>query len=80
MHVEAAPGVRAAARSYHGAAYVIAVNADTKASDVRLTVPGLGNRTLLVLGTPKTVEARGDVFTDRLRPLDVRIYVAPPPS
>jgi hypothetical protein len=80
VHVEAAPGVRAAARSYHGAVYVIAVNADPKASDVRLTVPGLGNRTLLVLGTPTTVKARRDVFTDRLKPLDVRIYVAPPPS
>jgi len=80
VHVEAAPGVRAAARSYHGAVYVIAVNADTKASDIRATVPGLGNRTLLVLGTPKTVKARKDVLTDRLKPLDVRIYVAPPPS
>jgi len=80
VHVEAAPGVRATARSYHGATYVIAVNADTKASDIRLTVPALGSRTLLVLGTPKTVKARGDVFTDRLKPLDVRIYVAPPAS
>ena len=80
VHVEAAPGVRAAARTYHGAVYVIAVNADTKASDVRVTVPGLGGRTLLVLGTPKTVKARRDVFTDRLKPLDVRIYVAAPSS
>ena len=80
VQVEAAPGVRAAARNYHGAVYVIAVNADAKASDVRLTVPGLGNRTLRVLGRPKTIRAHGDVFTDRLRRLDVRIYVAPPPS
>ena len=78
VHVAAAPDVRAAARTYHGAVYVIAVNAGTTASDPRLTVPGLRNRTLLVLGTSKTVTARGDVFTDRLRPLDVRIYVAPP--
>jgi hypothetical protein len=80
VKVEAAPGVRAAARTYHGAVYVIAVNADTKASDLRLTVPGLGNRTLLVLGQAKTIKARGDVLTDHLRPLDVRIYVAAPPS
>ena len=80
VHVEGAPGVRAAARSYHGAVYVIAVNADTKTTDVRLTVPGLGNRTLLVLGKSKTLRTHGDVFTDRLRPLDVRIYVAAPSS
>ena len=45
---------------------------------VRFTVPGLGNRTLLALGMPKTFKARGDAFTDRLGPLGVRIYVAQP--
>lgn len=78
VSIEAAPDVRAAARTYHGAVYVIAINAGTKATDLRFTVSGLGNRTLLVLGKSKTVTARKDVFTDRLRPLDVRIYVAPP--
>jgi hypothetical protein len=78
VHVDAAPDVRASARSYHGAVYVIAVNAGTKATTVSLTVPGLGNRTLLALGESKTFSARRDVFTDRLRPLAVRIYVAPP--
>ena len=67
------------ARTYHDAVYVIAVNAGTKAAQLRLTVPGLGNRTLLVLGATKTLAARGDVITDRLAPLAVRIYVAPPP-
>jgi hypothetical protein len=57
---------------------VIAVNAGTRATDVRLTVPGLANRTLLTLGTPKTLKASSDTFSDRLRPLAVRIYVAPP--
>jgi hypothetical protein len=80
VSVEAAPDVRAAARTYHGAVYVIAVNAGTKANDLRFTVPGLGNRTLLVLGKSKTITARKDVFTDRLRPLEVRIYVALPAS
>jgi len=79
VRVEAAPDVRAAARTYHDAVYVIAVNAGTKAAQLRLTVPGLGNRTLLVLGATKTLAARGDVITDRLAPLAVRIYVAPPP-
>ena len=81
VHIESATGVtdvRAAARTYHDAVYVIAVNAGTKATRVHLTVPGLGNRSLLVLGESKTLSARGDVFTDRLGPLGVRIYVAPP--
>jgi hypothetical protein len=56
------------------------VNAGAKATAVSLTVPGLANRTLLALGSPKTFRARRDVFSDRLRPLAVRIYVAPPPA
>jgi hypothetical protein len=78
VRVEASPDVRASARVYHGAVYVIAVNAGTRATDVRLTVPGLANRTLLTLGRPKTLKARSDTFIDRLGPLRVRIYVAPP--
>jgi hypothetical protein len=80
VHVEVSPQVRAAARVYHDAVYVIAVNAGTKATGIRITVPGLGNRTLLVLGTSKSLTAHGDTFADRLRPLGVRIYVAPPPG
>jgi len=79
VHVEAAaPGVRAAARIYHDAVYVIAVNADTRGTQVHLTLPGLRDRTLLVLGESKTVNARDGTFTDWLAPLAVRIYVAPP--
>ncbi len=78
VRVEASAGVRASARLYHGAVYVIAVNGGTVATDVRLTVPGLANRTLLALGGPRTLNAHADAFTDRLGPLGVRIYVAPP--
>ena len=79
VHVEAAaPGVRAAARIYHDAVYVIAVNADTRGTQVHLTLPGLRDRTLLVLGESKTVNAHDGTFTDWLAPLAVRIYVAPP--
>jgi len=80
VRVEASPGVRASARTYHGAVYVIAVNGGTTATNIRLTVPGLANRTLLTLGRPKRLIARADAFADRLGPLDVRIYVAPPPG
>jgi hypothetical protein len=78
VRVSAAPGVRASARVYHDAAYVIAVNGGTTASDVRLRVPGLADRTLLVVGRSRTLRARAGVLTDRLSPLAVRIYVAPP--
>jgi hypothetical protein len=78
VHVEGASGVRAAARFYHGAVYVIAVNAGRKATAIRLTVPRLGNRSLLVLGTPKSRAAHRGTLTDRLPALGVRIYVAPP--
>jgi hypothetical protein len=70
--------VRASARSYNGAVYVIAVNAGTTASSVQLTVPGLGDRTLQVLGRPTRLQAHGSVLSDRLGPLRTRIYVAAP--
>jgi hypothetical protein len=76
--VEGGADVRASARTYNGAVYVIAVNAGTTASAVRLTVPGLGDRTLRVLGEPAPLQAHGDAFADRLGPLRVRIYVAAP--
>jgi hypothetical protein len=78
VQVTGGADVRASARAYHGAVYVIAVNAGTSTSDVHFTVPGLGDRTLTVLGRTQTVAARGGAFTDRLGPLRVRIYVAPP--
>jgi hypothetical protein len=78
VSVDAPPGVRASARVYHDAIYVIAVNAGTAAANIRVTVPGLGNRALLTLGESKTLYAHTDVFSDRLRPLGVHIYVAAP--
>jgi hypothetical protein len=76
--VAADSGVRASARSYNGALYVIAVNAGTTASQVRLTVPGLAGRSVCLLGESRTLQAAGDTLTDRLGPLRVRIYVAAP--
>jgi hypothetical protein len=61
------PDVRASARTYHGARYVIAINAGTTPASV--TVPELGAGAI-VLGDPGTV----------LPPLGVRIYVVPPRS
>jgi hypothetical protein len=78
VQVEADPAVRATARIYHGAVYVLAVNAGTRATTVHLTMRDLGNRMLLALGRSTSLRARNGTFTDRLGPLAVRIYVAPP--
>ena len=78
VDVSGSAEVRASARSLDEALYVIAVNAGYTASDVQLTFPELRDRTLLVLGSAETLSARDGVITDRLPPLGVRIYVAPP--
>jgi len=70
--------VRAAARAYDDALYVIAVNAGFEPADVTLTLPQLGDRPLLVLGGPQRPSAQNGSIVDRLPPLGVRIYVAPP--
>jgi len=70
--------VRASARAYNGALYVIAVNGAYTTGDVTLTLPQLGDRSLLVLGSAERMNAVHGVITDRLPPLGVRIYVAPP--
>jgi len=71
-------GVRATAREYNGALYVIAVNAGTTASDIRITLPALGDRALVALGRSTKLRAHGGVLSDRLGPLRVAVYVAPP--
>jgi hypothetical protein len=78
VSVDGSPDVRASARTYNGAVYVIAVNAGTTASSPHFTVPGLGDRMLHVLGRPTLLPAKGDVFTDTLGPLRTRIYAAAP--
>jgi hypothetical protein len=76
--VDGAPTVRASARTYDDALYLIAVNAGATAADVRLQLPELADRTLLVLGRHELLAAHGGTLADRLPPLSVRIYVAPP--
>lgn len=71
-------GVRAAARSYNGALYVIAVNAGTTTASVHIAVPGLGDRPLLALDTQRQLLPHGGAFDARLAPLHVGIYVAAP--
>jgi hypothetical protein len=74
----ASPPVVAAARTLHGALYVIAVNPALKTLRGTITVPGLAGRTLSVLGEARDVPASGDQLTDGFAPLAVHLYVAAP--
>lgn len=71
--------VLAGARIRNGALYVIAVNPRFGRTSARITIPGLGNRTLRPLGEDRELRASADAFTDRFRGLQVRIYIAAPP-
>ena len=76
--VTAPAPVRAGARSYGGALYVIVVNPGRRAVRARIDVPGLAGRTLTVLDEQRHVTSRGDSFSDFLPSLAARIYVALP--
>jgi hypothetical protein len=43
-----------------------------------MAVPGLGARTVTVLGEDRTLQAKRGTITDSFGPLQARIYVAPP--
>jgi hypothetical protein len=77
--VKVSPGtVRASARTRNGAFYVLAVNAGLAAATVQLRVPGLGSRSLEILGSTRTLSAKDGALEDTLPPLGVRAYVAAP--
>jgi hypothetical protein len=70
--------VRVGVRRHDGATYVIAVNPTFSRTSARITVPGLGTRTLRVYGGERRVAARDGVIRDHFRGLEAKIYVAPP--
>src|SRR5262245_41665797 len=74
------PSVRATARELGGALYVIAVNTAPYPVRAILANESLGDRTVSVVGSLRTLPARETTLTDTLPPLGVRIYVAPPPA
>jgi hypothetical protein len=78
VEVAGPPTLRASARAYHDALYVIAVNAGFAPADMTLKLPQLGDRPLLVLGSAGRMNAHDGAIVDRLPPLGVRIYDAPP--
>jgi hypothetical protein len=70
--------VRVGARDHNGAVYVIAVNASRASATATITVPALGNRSLVSLDGTRSVTAANGAFTDTFGPLDVHIYIAAP--
>src|SRR4051794_14117164 len=78
LTVASPPTVRASARSFGGAYYVIAVNAATTPAQVTLTANALGNRTVEVAGAAQTLQAHDGSLALTLPPFTARILVAPP--
>jgi hypothetical protein len=76
--VSAGAPVIASARALNGALYVIAVNPTRKPVRATITAPGLGGRSVSVLGEGRTVAATGDSLVDAFAPLAVHLYVAAP--
>jgi hypothetical protein len=70
--------MRAGARNYGGALYIIAVNAGSAPLRPTITAPGLDGRTLYVLDENRTVQTTADTFEDDFAPLAVHVYLAPP--
>jgi hypothetical protein len=70
--------VRVTARRYNGATYVVAVNSSTAAATASFSVQGLGGRKLRVFRDGRVVTPLGDLVVDKLPPLGVAVYVAPP--
>jgi hypothetical protein len=70
--------VRAGARAHNGAIYVIAVNGSRSSTTSTISVPALGNRSLVSLDGSRSVTAANGAFTDTFAPLDVHIYVSAP--
>jgi hypothetical protein len=76
----AEPAVRASARSFGGALYVIAVNAGAGVATVLLHAPGLAGRPLRVDGGRRLVPSSGSDFVAVLPAMSARIYTAAPPG
>ncbi len=70
--------VKAGARRYNGATYVIAANASFSRVAARIRVPGLRASRVRVFGEGRTVPVVDGAIEDSFRGLAARVYVAPP--
>ncbi len=73
-----APAVRVSARTLNGATYVIAVNTTDTTLQAKITVPGIGGRSPVVVGGGQVVGADDQGFADSFGPLAARVYIIPP--
>ena len=70
--------VRVSARTLNGATYVIAVNTTNTTLQAKITVPGIGGRSPVVVGGGQVVGADDTGFADNFGPLAARVYIIPP--
>jgi hypothetical protein len=70
--------VRVSARTLNGATYVIAVNTTDAPVQAKISVPGIGGRSPVVLGGGQVVGADDQGFADSFGPLAARVYIIPP--
>jgi hypothetical protein len=73
-----APTVRVSARTLNGATYVIAVNTTSTTLQAKITVPGIGGRSPVVVGGGQVIGADDTGFADSFGPLAARVYIIPP--
>jgi hypothetical protein len=73
-----APTVRVSARTLNGATYVIAVNTTNTTLQAKISVPGIGGRSPVVVGGGQVVGADDTGFADSFGPLAARVYIIPP--
>ena len=70
--------VRVSARTLNGATYVIAVNTTNTTLQAKISVPGIGGRSPVVVGGGQVVGADDTGFADNFGPLDARVYIILP--
>ena len=73
-----ATAVRVAARTLNGATYVIAVNTTDATVQAKISVPGIGGRSPVLVGGGQVVGADDQGFADSFAPLAARVYIIPP--
>jgi hypothetical protein len=74
-----APAVRVSARTLNGATYVIAVNTASSTVQAKISVPGIGGHSpVVVVGGGTVIGADDQGFTDSFGPLAARVYIIPP--
>jgi hypothetical protein len=73
-----ASAVRVSTRTFNGATYVIAVNTTDTTLQAKITVPGIGGRSPVVVGGGQVVGADDTGFADSFGPLAARVYIIPP--